>query len=108
MDFEVHCMSILPTELSLFNCDKVKSVLQSIAPFKDQQTLAVFQSEERKYILLKNIFASILARTVLQDREDGERIEMQVFLAIAQYPVGVFHQRRLRKSETYFAKSHLL
>ena len=32
MDFEVHCMFILPTELSLFNCDKVNSVLQSSAP----------------------------------------------------------------------------
>ena len=30
MDFEVHC--ILPTELSLFNCDEVNSVVQSIAP----------------------------------------------------------------------------
>ena len=34
MDFEVHCMSILPTELSLFNYDKVKSVLQSMSPLK--------------------------------------------------------------------------
>ena len=32
MDFEVHCMSILPTELSLFNYDKVNSVLQSMTP----------------------------------------------------------------------------
>ena len=32
MDFEVHCMSILPTELSLFNYDRVKSVLQSMTP----------------------------------------------------------------------------
>ena len=32
MDFEVHCMFILPTELSLFNYDKVKSVLQSVTP----------------------------------------------------------------------------
>ena len=32
MDFDTHCMFILPTELSLFNYDKVKSVLQSIAP----------------------------------------------------------------------------
>ena len=32
MDFEVHCMFILPTELSLFNYDKVKSVLQSLTP----------------------------------------------------------------------------
>ena len=30
MDFEVHCISILPTELSLFNYDKVKLVLQSM------------------------------------------------------------------------------
>ena len=34
MDFEVHCMFILPTELSLFNYDKVKSVLQSITPLR--------------------------------------------------------------------------
>ena len=33
MDFEVHCMFILTTELSLFNYDKVKSVLQSVTPF---------------------------------------------------------------------------
>ena len=32
MNFEVDCMSILPTELSLFNYDKVNSVLQSITP----------------------------------------------------------------------------
>ena len=32
MDFDIHCMFILPTELSLFNYDKVKLVLQSIAP----------------------------------------------------------------------------
>ena len=32
MDFEVHCMFILPTELSLFIYDKVKSVLQSVTP----------------------------------------------------------------------------
>ena len=32
MDFEVHCMSILPTELSLFNCEKVHSVLQYMTP----------------------------------------------------------------------------
>ena len=32
MDFEVHCMFILPTELSLFNYDKVKTVLQSVTP----------------------------------------------------------------------------
>ena len=32
MDFDIHCMFILPTELLLFNYDKVKSVLQSIAP----------------------------------------------------------------------------
>ena len=32
MDFEVHCMSILHIKLSFFNCDKVKSVLQSITP----------------------------------------------------------------------------
>ena len=32
MDFEVHCMFILPTELSLFKYDKVKSGLQSITP----------------------------------------------------------------------------
>ena len=34
MDFEVHCMSILHTKLSFFNYDKVKSVLQSIAPLR--------------------------------------------------------------------------
>ena len=34
MDFEVHCMSILPTELSLFNYDKVNSVLHSMTPLK--------------------------------------------------------------------------
>ena len=34
MDFEIHCMFILPTELSFFNYDKVKSVSQSIAPLK--------------------------------------------------------------------------
>ena len=34
MDFEVHCMFILPTELSLFNYDKVKTVLQSVTPLK--------------------------------------------------------------------------
>ena len=32
MNFEVHCMFILPTKLSLFNYDKVKSVLQSVTP----------------------------------------------------------------------------
>ena len=32
MGLEVHCMSILPTELSLFNYDKVKSVLHSMTP----------------------------------------------------------------------------
>ena len=35
MDFDIHCMFILPTELSLFNYDKVKSVLQSIAPLRN-------------------------------------------------------------------------
>ena len=39
MDFEVHCMSILPTELSLFNCDKVNSVLQSTVPLTIQTTI---------------------------------------------------------------------
>lgn len=34
MDFEVHCMFILPTELSLFNYDKVKTVLQSVTPLR--------------------------------------------------------------------------
>ena len=32
MVFGIHCMSILPTELSFFNCDKVNSVLQSMTP----------------------------------------------------------------------------
>ena len=32
MDFEVHCMFILRTELSLFNYEKVKTVLQSVTP----------------------------------------------------------------------------
>ena len=36
MDFDVHCMYILPTELPLFNCDKVNSVLHSMTPFNDQ------------------------------------------------------------------------
>ena len=35
MDFEVHCMFILPTELSLLNYDKVKSVLQSVTPLRN-------------------------------------------------------------------------
>ena len=34
MDFEVHCMFILPTELSLFNYEKVTSGLQSINPLR--------------------------------------------------------------------------
>ena len=34
MDFEVHYMSILPTKLSLFNYDEVKSVLQSMTPLR--------------------------------------------------------------------------
>ena len=34
MDFEVHCTTILPPELSLFNCDKVNSVLQSMTPLR--------------------------------------------------------------------------
>ena len=38
MDFDIHGMFILPTELSLFNYDKVKSVLQSIAPLKCRKT----------------------------------------------------------------------
>ena len=46
MDFEVHCKFILPTELSLFNYDKVKSVLQSVTPlstlnFNNLKTLKV-------------------------------------------------------------------
>ena len=32
MGLEVLCMSILPTELSLFNYDKVNSVLQLMTP----------------------------------------------------------------------------
>ena len=36
MDFEVHCMSILPTELLLFNYDKVNSVLQTMTPLNKQ------------------------------------------------------------------------
>ena len=35
MDFEVHCMFILPTELSLFNYDKVKTGLQSLTPLNN-------------------------------------------------------------------------
>ena len=34
MDFEVHFMSILHTELSLFNYDKVTLVLQSMTPLR--------------------------------------------------------------------------
>ena len=36
MGLEVHCMSILPTKLSLFNYDKVNSVLQSMTPFRSK------------------------------------------------------------------------
>ena len=39
MDFEVHCMFILPTELSLFNYDKVKTVLQWVTPLSGQNSL---------------------------------------------------------------------
>ena len=37
MDFEVHCMSILPTELLLFSSNKVNPVLQSIAPLNHRK-----------------------------------------------------------------------
>ena len=35
MDFEVHCMFILATELSFFNYAKVKSVLQTVTPLNN-------------------------------------------------------------------------
>ena len=42
MDFGVHSMSILPTELSLFNCDKVNLVLQSMTPLTTLKTQDTF------------------------------------------------------------------
>ena len=44
MDFEVHCMFILPTELSLFNYDKVKSVLQSVTPLSRDERITLSQA----------------------------------------------------------------
>ena len=38
MGLEVLCMSILPTEQSLFNYDKVNSVLQTMTPLKYNHT----------------------------------------------------------------------
>ena len=43
MDFEVHYMSILPTETPLFNYDKVSSVLESKTP------LNTFDNHTSKY-----------------------------------------------------------
>ena len=49
MDFEVHCMFILPTELSLFNYDRVKSGLQSITPLtKNGLTLSTI--DQTRYV----------------------------------------------------------
>ena len=47
MDFDIHCMFILPTELSLFNYDKVKSFFAINRPCK---TPAVYSPVRLVYV----------------------------------------------------------
>ena len=67
MDFEVHCMFILPTELSLFNYEKVKTVLQSVTPLKAPEMRTVHTASGRPSLTLR-----------LTSKQDAVSLKFQV------------------------------